>query len=155
MQNQLVMRNALLFTDRAQLVPHRQCTHRGSESVLITSLIGKDTPADDHLIQPDEVFYGNVLELEICRAASVHQAERDGVAVIGDVNDLVGIPHLALDEISALGSASREIELGMRADRLAFRSYGRSSLRDDIDLVALAAGRTVGSVDAEQMDRRR
>ena len=30
-----------------------KCTHRGSESVLITRLIGRDTPADDHLIQPD------------------------------------------------------------------------------------------------------
>jgi hypothetical protein len=27
-------------------------------------------------------------------------------------------------------------------------------LRDDVDLVALAAGRPVGSVDVEQMDRR-
>jgi hypothetical protein len=46
----------------------------------------------------------------------VHQAERVGAAVVGDVNDLVGIQHVfALDEISALGNASRDIELGMRA----------------------------------------
>ena len=83
--------------------------------------------SDDRLVQPDQAIDGDVAKLEVGRAAAVHQAEGDRLAVVRDVGDLVGGCRVfALDKIPVLGRACGKVKFWLRRLRLAFGSHLRS-----------------------------
>jgi hypothetical protein len=64
-------------------------------------------------LYPNQGFSGDVAQFEVCRAASLHQAEGDRKAIVGDVNDLVSVGYVfAPDEIAAWGARAQKSSRG-------------------------------------------